>query len=183
VLDRPDHIAPSPADRARAALIDDPSRSSAEIALAVRSTPRIVTSARAQLASLGLIPASPFPRRAPPRLRAFPRPPRDLMQGSCVGHPDPGLWTDPATPADRELARHICRFACPVTASCFEWAIAALPVDDRAIYAATTAGDRERIRAERAGRPVPLRLTTAGKNAARQRRRHPPPGQQEARPA
>jgi hypothetical protein len=62
VLGRPDHIAASPADRAREALLDDATRSNAEIAFAVRSTPQIVKAARAELASYGLLPATPYPR-------------------------------------------------------------------------------------------------------------------------
>ena len=167
----PDHIAPSPADRAREALLDDHTRSNKAIALAVRSTPQIVAAARRQLTGLGVLPASPYPRRRFPALKAMPRPPWELTTGSCVGHPHPELWTDPATPADRELARQICAFACPVLVTCREWALASLPAGDLAIYGGTTAGDRERIRAQRAGRPIPLRLTSEGKNAARDRRR------------
>jgi hypothetical protein len=168
VLDRPDHIAASPADRARAALLDDPERSNREIALAVRSTPAIVGRCRRQLAGLGLLPASPYPRRSFPAHKALPRPPRILAEGACLGH-DPDAWAEPGHP-DRELARTICRTACHVRAACLEWSLS-LPQDDLAIYAGLTAADRIRINRERAARPLPFSATTAGKNAARARRR------------
>lgn len=46
-----------------------------------------------------------------------------------------------------------------------EWSLR-LPVHDTAIYGGTTSADRIRLRAARAGRPVPLWLAVGG-NAAR----------------
>jgi hypothetical protein len=169
VWDRPDHIAASPADRAREALLDDPARSNAEIALAVRSMPAQVRAVRKALADYGLLPATPWPRRAPPRLKALPAAPRVLAEGACVGHARPDLWTS-SDPAEREFARSVCLLACHVAAACFEWSLS-LPVDDRAIYGAGTADDRERVRRERAGRPLAFGKTTRGRNAARDCRR------------
>ena len=167
--DRPDHIAASPADRAREALADDPSRTDREIALAVRSTPAIVASARRELTAAGVLPAAPFPQRHPPRFKDLPCQPPELARGTCAGHPDADCWTS-SDPERREFARNVCRFACPVTVACFEWSLS-LPESDTAIWGGTTASDRIRIRAQRAGRPIPFSRTTAGKNSARVRRR------------
>jgi hypothetical protein len=187
VWDRPDDIAASPADRAREALLDDPARSNREIALAARSTPQIVTRARKQLADLGLIPPGPHPQRRFPAHKALPRPPAALMQGACVGHPRPEAWTDPRSPADRILAAVTCA-GCHLLLPCREWSLH-LPGDDLAIYGGWGASDRERERIRRSGGPLPARLTTAGKNAARDRRaatarqQQEQQQQQEARPA
>jgi Transcription factor WhiB len=181
VLGRPDHIAASPADRAREALLDDATRSNAEIAFAVRSTPQIVKAARAELASYGLLPATPYPQRRFPGHKALPRPPEALMEGACVGHPRPEAWTDPATPADQITAALTCA-GCHVLHQCREWSLS-LPTSDLATYGGWGASDRERERLRRAGRPLPARLTSQGKNAARDARRHPPAQQQEAEPA
>jgi hypothetical protein len=181
VWDRPDSIAASPADRAREALLDDHTRSNAAIALAVRSTPAIVRAARKQLADYGVLPVSPHPQRRPPRLKPLPRPPRELMQGACVGL-DPRPWTDPQAPADAILAAVTCA-GCAVMLTCREWSLS-LPGDDLATWGGWGASDRERERLRRAGRPLPPRLTTAGKNAARARRTAAAAQrQQEARPA
>jgi hypothetical protein len=165
----PTYLGPSPADRARAALIDDASRSNREIALAVRSTPAIVKRARIRLTALGVLPPSPVPQRHFPAHKALPRPPRDLMEGACVGSPHPDAWAAGADPADAILAAITCA-GCHVLLACREWSLH-LPQSDLAIYGGWGAPDRERERRARAGRPIPFSATTAGKNAARQRRR------------
>ena len=159
---------PSPADRARQGLLDDPGLSNKEIALRYRTLPSIVKAARAELTGYGLLPASPYPQRHFPRHKALPPPPRELTQGACVGL-DPAPWTDPATPADAITAALTCA-GCHVAGACWEWSLS-LPDADRSTYAGRGASDRERERLRRAGKPTPLRLTTAGKNAARDRRR------------
>jgi Transcription factor WhiB len=170
VLDRPDHIPASPADRAREALLDDPSASNREIALRARSTPAQVRAVRKALTGLGVLPATPYPQRSYPRFRPLPRPPRELMEGACVGHPNADAWQPGASHYDREMAKNICRFSCHVAELCAEWSLS-LPVRDLAIYAGMTASERERVRARRRPGPMPLRLTSAGQNVARNRRR------------
>jgi hypothetical protein len=154
----------SPSARARGVLLDDYTLTNAEVALRARSTPRQVAVVRYALVSAGLIPPSRHVTPPPPRFKPLPHSPPDLTLGACVGHPRPDIWTDPQTPEDLALARHICRWACPVTALCLEWSLS-LPGRDGAIYAATTATRREAIRAQRAGRPARLH------NAARTARR------------
>lgn len=160
----------SPADRARAGLLDDATRSNREIALAVRTTPRIVQAARHQLTSVGVLPPSPFPRHRPPRFKELPRQPW-LAEGACVGRL-PSLHTSD-DPADRAEAVRVCEQDCPVLIQCQTWSLS-LPQSDLAIYGGLNASGRARMRLARLGRPVPLRMTAAGQNAARQRRRHPP---------
>jgi hypothetical protein len=146
VWDRPDSIAASPADRARAALLDDWTRSNREIALAVRSTTAQVASVRRALTGYGVLPVTTPQRRAFPSPAPLPRSPRSLQTGSCVGHPRPDLWISPASPAEREEAKHICRFCCPVTLTCRDWALKAVPAADTAIYGGCTAPERARLR-------------------------------------
>jgi hypothetical protein len=170
VLDRPDHIAASPSDRCRLVLLDDHTLSNAEVALRARATRQLAASVRRRLISLGVL--APQRAAAPsrfPRYKALPRSPRQLTEGACVGHPSADAWTS-ADPGDRAFARNVCWFACHLTEQCFTWSLS-LPADDLAIYGAGTAADRERARRQLAGKPVPLRSTTAGKNAARGRRR------------
>ena len=145
----------SPADRCRAALIDDPERSNREIALAARASPDQVASVRRALVSYGVLaprrlPPARFPEHAP-----LPRPPWQLTEGLCVaaGHPPPDAWTEPGHP-DRQLARMLCREACHVAAACLEFALH-LPASDTAIYAGTTAADRTALRRQRGIAPPP----------------------------
>jgi hypothetical protein len=149
-------------------LLDDPTRSNAEIAVACRSTRQQVAAVRRQLCDLGvLIPPGPRPARFP-AFKALPQPPASLMQGACVGHAEPDLWTS-TNLRDREEAKAVCA-GCHVAAACLEWALA-LPESDLGLYAGTTSSERFRIRARRRPGPMPRHATTAGKNAARQRRR------------
>jgi hypothetical protein len=170
-------IAASPADRAREALLDDWTRSNAEIAIAVRSTPQIVKNARAELTSYGLLPPSPYPQRHFPRHKALPPPPRVLQQGACVGV-DPSPWTDPATPSEKILAACICG-GCHVLLICREWSLS-LPEADLATWGGWGASDRARERLRRAGRPLPIGMTSQGKNAARDARRRAAAAQAQA---
>jgi hypothetical protein len=164
----PDRWSPSPGDRARLELLDDATRSNAEIAVACRSTRQQVAAVRRGLYDLGvLIPPGPKPQRFP-AFKALPRPPASLMQGACVGHAEPDLWTS-ANLRDREEAKAVCA-GCHVAPQCLEWALT-LPESDLAMYAGTTSSERFRIRARRRPGSMPYRATTAGKNAARQRRR------------
>ena len=169
VLDRPDWVPASPADRAREALLDDATRSNKQIALAVRSTPAIVARCRKQLTDLGVLPAAPYPRRRFPAHKSLPPEPRSLTEGACLDHPRSDAWTS-SDPDDRAFARNVCRWACHVQAECFEFSLS-LPVDDRAIWGGGGASDRERERSRRRPGPLPMRLTSRGKNAARDRRR------------
>lgn len=153
----------TPGDRVRAVLLDDYTLTNAEVALRARSTRAQVKAARYQLVCAGLIPPSRVTAPQPPRFRDLPRSPPELAQGACVGHPDADAWTS-SDPARREFASSICRWACPVQELCVEWSLS-LPVRDSAVYGGTSARDRARLRAQRAGRPVPLRLTRAGHNA------------------
>ena len=162
---------PSPSDRCRMILCDDWTLSNAEVSLRARSTPRQASAVRYELVCAGAIPPSrDVQQRKFPRHRALPHAPQALTQGACVGHPHPEWWTDPATPDDREMAKNICRWACGVTGLCVTWSLS-LPVDDLAIYGATSADDRKRLRAVRDGKPTPLHLTQERRNAARNRRR------------
>jgi transcription factor WhiB len=151
-------LSPSPSDRCRAALIDDATRSNTEIALAARSTPDQAASVRRALEARAVIP----PHRAPPPARfpehvPFPRSPRVLQEGLCVaaGHPPPDAWAEPRHP-DRELARMLCREACHVQAICLEWALAAVPHSDTAVYAGTTRSQRAVLRRQRGYPASPL---------------------------
>ena len=119
--------------------------------------------------ALRITPPSPVPQRHFPAHKALPRPPRDLMEGACVGSPHPDAWAAGADPADAILAAITCA-GCHVLLACREWSLH-LPQSDLAIYGGWGAPDRERERRARAGRPIPFSATTAGKNAARQRRR------------
>jgi hypothetical protein len=139
------------------------------VALLARCTRAQAATVRRALRDRGVLPPAPIPRRRFPALKPAPRQPW-LAEGACVGL-DPTPWTDPQTPAEREYARHLCRDACPVVLACREWALTSLPDSDHAIYGGCTHGDRERIRAARQNRPIPFSRTTAGKNAARDRRR------------
>ena len=89
---------------------------------------------------------------------------------ACVGHSHPEWWTDPATPEAREAAKNICRWVCHVQEACVEWSLS-LPDADTAVWGGTSQADRRRLRAVRAGRPVPIYLGQASRNAARTRRR------------
>jgi hypothetical protein len=164
----PDRWSPSPGDRARLELLDDATRSNAEIALACRSTRQQVAAVRRQLQDLGvLVPPGPRPARFP-AFKALPRPPAALMQGACVGHAEPDLWTS-LDPCDRRRAIEICA-GCHVASQCLEWSLT-LPESDLGLYAGTTSSERFRIRARRRPGPLPRHATTAGKNASRTRRR------------
>jgi hypothetical protein len=163
-------LSPSPADRCRVCWVDDPAASAREIALRARCSLAQASRVRDQLASLGVLPASRWPRPAFPAFRPVGQAPRELMIGSCVGHrAGPDLWASPSAPAERELAKAVCS-GCPVMLPCREWSLG-LPQSDRGIYGGWGAPDRERELLRRRGQPVPLRLTAKGKNAARTRRR------------
>src|SRR2546430_1372992 len=137
-------IADGPADRARAALCDDATRSNAEIALAIGASVDQVGDVRRALAALGVVEPLREPRRAFPQHVPLPRAPRSLQEGSCVGHPNARWWVSD-DPAERELARRICD-GCHVKAACRDWALRAVPASDTAIYAGTTAAARRRLR-------------------------------------
>ena len=160
----PDGRPVMPGDRIRAVLLDDYTLTNAEVALQARATTAQVKAARYQLVCAGLIPPSRVMPSQPPRFKALPAAPPALMQGACVGHKDADAWTS-SDPARREFAKSVCRWACHVQELCIEWSLS-LPARDSAVYGGTSAKDRERLRAQRAGRPVPLRLTRAGHNAA-----------------
>jgi Transcription factor WhiB len=164
----PDHIAPSPADRARAILLDDYTLTNAEVALRARVDRGLVKRVRYQLVSMGALPPSRVVQGRFPSLAAMPRPPRVLMQGACVGHPEPGLWTSDV-PADRERAIGVCR-GCHVIGACLAWSLS-LPTRDHAIYAGLTARQRSRERYRRAGLPLPAHLTPEHDRARRAARR------------
>jgi hypothetical protein len=138
-------LSPSPADRARMVLLDDPGLSSAEVALRARCRPETAANVRRALEGYGVLaprrePARRFPQHVP-LLRA----PRVLMQGSCVGYRPPGLWTSD-DPAQRDRAREICA-DCHVQPECLSWALRAVPVSDSAIYGAAGPAERRRLRA------------------------------------
>jgi hypothetical protein len=118
-----------------------------------------------------VLPASPYPQRHFPRHKGMPHAPRELAEGACVGSPHADAWAAGASAQDAILAACVCA-GCHVLASCREWSLH-LPVDDRAVYGGWGAPDREAERRRRAGRPLPFSQTSAGKNAARDRRRHP----------
>jgi Transcription factor WhiB len=145
VLDRPDHIAASPADRARAALLDDHTLTNAEVALRARAAPAQVASVRRALASYGVIPPASPPRRSFPAHVPLPRSPRVLAEGACVGVV-PSPWTSD-DPADRTRARLTCITGCHVAAACLSWALRAVPASDSAIYAGTGPSERRQLRA------------------------------------
>jgi hypothetical protein len=128
------------------ALLDDPGRSNAEIALAVRVKAGTVASVRRSLESLGVIAVTTVARRNPPEYVPTARQPRVLMQGACVGHSQPGLWTSDDA-GERNLAVTVCT-ACHVQSDCLAWALANLPAHDSAIWAGTTATQRTRLRRE-----------------------------------
>jgi Transcription factor WhiB len=116
---------------ARAALIDDPTRTNAEIALAEGADVAQVGDVRRRLEGLGVIaphrvPPARFPQHVP-----MPRQPWQLTEGACVGHPHAGWWTSDV-PAERESARLICA-TCHVADACLAWALDAIPGDDSAI--------------------------------------------------
>ena len=144
---------PSPADRARLALLDDATRSNNEIALSVRVKAQTVASVRRSLESLGVIAVTTVARRNPPEYVPTARQPRSLMQGACVGHAQPGLWCSEDA-GERNVAVTICT-ACHVQRECLSWALVNLPVHDQAIWAGTNASQRTRLRRE-------LGMDTAG---------------------
>ena len=161
-------LSPMPADRARLGLLDDPERSDAEISIWAECSPAQVRVVRRGLVDLGVI----APRRVPeprfPRYRGMPPSPRRLAEGSCVGHAQPDLWASEDA-RDRDEAKRICA-GCHVADACLEWAMH-LPQYDLGIYGGLTASERIRLGREREGRPLAPGQTTAGKNAARARRR------------
>jgi hypothetical protein len=159
---------PDPADRARLTWLDDHTLSSREVALRARCSPATAASVRRELEDYGVLAPQRVPEPRFPRYRGLPPAPRALAEGACVGHERADAWTS-AEPADRILAAVTCA-GCHVLAACREWSLS-LPDADQATYAGWGASDRERERLRRAGRPLPARLTSAGKNAARQRRR------------
>jgi hypothetical protein len=134
------------ADLCRAALLDDSTRSNAEIASAEGVDTAQVADVRRRLEGLGVlapqrVPAARFPQHVP-----MPRAPRSLMQGACVGHP--GGWWVSDDLADRQAARQVCT-GCQVLADCLDWALRAIPGDDTTIYAGTGPAQRRRLRAKR----------------------------------
>jgi hypothetical protein len=147
VFDRPDHIAASPSQRAREALVDDAERSNREIAIAVRATTDQVASVRRALTDLGVLAPQREPRRSFPQHVPLPRQPW-LAEGACVGHPGADAWTEPRHP-DREAARMTCLHCCPVQRTCLDWALAAVPASDVALYGGATAAQRARLRRQR----------------------------------
>jgi hypothetical protein len=77
------------ADRCRAALLDDPTRTNAEIAVAEGVDVAQVGGVRRSLVNLGVIaPQRVTPARFPQHV-PMPRAPRVLQEGLCVGHPMP----------------------------------------------------------------------------------------------
>jgi hypothetical protein len=129
------------------ALLDDPTRSNREIALAVRVKPQTVASVRRSLEDLGVLAVTRVARRNFPEMTPMPRQPWELTQGSCVGHSQPSLWTSDDA-ADRNVARQICA-SCHVQRECLEWALTSLPAHDPAIYGGATPSQRTRLRRER----------------------------------
>jgi hypothetical protein len=158
-----------PGDVARWLLADDPSLSNAQVSLMSGGLTRDqVKRIRYQMVCTGTIPPSRDTVPQPVRFREIPPAPPELMQGSCVGHPDADAWTS-GDPARREFARSVCS-GCHVQALCLTWSLS-LPTSTAGIFGGTSRDDRKRLRAARAGKPVPLWLTADGKNAAQQRRR------------
>jgi hypothetical protein len=127
--------------------LDDPGRSNAEIAIAVRVRPQTVRSVRRSLEDLGVLPVTQVARRNFPESTPLPRQPRVLMEGACVGSATPDLWTS-SDAGDRNVAVQICA-ACHVQRECLEWALHSLPAHDQAIYGGATASQRTRMRRER----------------------------------
>jgi hypothetical protein len=85
--------------------------------------------------------------------------PPALRAGLCTRHPQPHLWTSPASPAEREAAQHICG-SCPALAECRAWSLSLRTLDDLdVILGGLTADDRARIR--RARQRALSRATTA----------------------
>jgi hypothetical protein len=139
-------LSPSPADRARMALLDDPGRSNAEIAISIRVRPATVVGVRRSLESLGVIAVTTVARRNFPETTPMPRQPKALMEGACVGYREP-LWTSEDV-AQRAKAVRICN-GCHVREICLEWALSALPAHDQAIWAGLNASARAQLRRER----------------------------------
>lgn len=143
----PDHIAPSPSDRARLVWLDDPSLTSAEVALLAGCRPATAANARRSLENYGVLEPRREQRPRFPQSVPMPRAPAALMQGACVGVL-PSPWTSD-DPADRTRARLICMTECHVAAACLDWALAAVPVSDSAVYAGTGPSERRALRAAR----------------------------------
>ena len=151
-----------PADRARAALLDDASRSNREIALAIGATTAQVATVRRALVSYGVLaplrlPPARFPEHVP-----MPRQPW-LAEGACVGHPHAHWWTSDDR-AERDCARRVCG-GCHKAPACLFWALRAIPTSDSAIYAATGPGQRRKLR-KMLG--ITRRNATASINAAKE---------------
>jgi hypothetical protein len=133
------------ADRCRAALRDDATRSNAEIAESEHVTTAQVAGVRRALENLGAIATQPVPPARFPEHVPLPRSPRVLMEGACVGHPDARWWVSD-NQGERELARRVCDDSCHVKAPCLSWALRAIPASDTSIYGGTTAAARRRLR-------------------------------------
>ena len=142
-----DHIAPSPADRARLAFLDDPSLSTAEVALIAGCRLATAQDVRRRLAGLGVLEPLREPRRAFPQHVPLPRSPRVLQEGACVGVL-PSPWTSD-DPADRTRARLICITECHVQAQCLDWSLRAIGSGDSAIYGGVGPSERRALRAGR----------------------------------
>jgi hypothetical protein len=102
----PDHVAPSPADRCRAILLDDYTLTNAEVALRARVDRDLPRRVRYELVCAGAIPPSRVVEKRGPVFRPLPRPSWALTMGSCAGHPEPDLWHSDL-PAERERAKAI----------------------------------------------------------------------------
>jgi Transcription factor WhiB len=89
-------------------------------------------------------------RVRPPESRPILRMPPALRSGTCASHPQPHLWSAPATaPAAREAAQHICR-SCPALDPCRAWSLSLRTLDDPAtILGALTPEQRALVRRAR----------------------------------
>jgi Transcription factor WhiB len=88
--------------------------------------------------------------RARPPASPVLRMPAELRAGLCASHPQPGLWSAPATaPAAREAAQRICG-SCPALDPCRAWSLSLRTLDDPAtILGALTPEQRALIRRAR----------------------------------
>jgi Transcription factor WhiB len=133
----------APGQRARALLLADPSAAARDVAALAGCNRQTVHRARRRLEAAGLIPERAS--RPPPawRVQQLPAMPEQLASGSCVGHPEPDLWTS-SDPTKRAQAKRVC-WACPCRAACLRWALS-LPASDKAIYGGMSAHQRVAIR-------------------------------------
>ena len=130
-------------ERARGALLAGPLRTNRSIAEELGCGKHTVARARRDLVLAGLIPARSAPRPPPWRVLDLPPMPEALSQGSCVGHPEPDLWTSRSL-ADRARAARICS-RCPVQALCATWALQ-LPTSDSGVYGGLSTTQRLAIK-------------------------------------